>query len=86
MDEDLNLVPESRYRIESLASRDNPMVTEGTFKGLLHVGNGIVAIAIDMDDGMRRVIPTHMILAIDILSVPEPVEDEEDNDMKSYYS
>ncbi len=85
MDMDLQLVPESRYRIESLASRDNPMVTEGAFKGFLHVGNGVVAIALDMDDGLRRVIPTHMILAIDILEVPEAPEEEEENDSKSFY-
>ncbi len=86
MDADLNLVPESRYRVESLASRDNPLITEGVFKGFTHVGNGVVAIALQTDEGKRRIIPTHMILAIDILSVPETVEEEDERESKAYFS
>ena len=86
MDPDLSLVPESRYRVESLASRDNPLITEGIFRGFTHVGNGVVAIALDTDEGLRRIIPTHMILAIDVLSVPERVEEEDERESKAYFS
>ncbi|HID74192.1 MAG TPA: hypothetical protein EYP43_03980 [Thermoplasmata archaeon] len=86
MEADLNLIPESRYRITSLASRDDPLVTEGLFKGFSHVGNGVVAIAIDTDEGLRRIIPTHMILAIDVISVPETVEEEDEKESRAYFS
>jgi hypothetical protein len=35
----LKLTPGSRYRITSMMTRDEPLVTEGTFKGYTMVGN-----------------------------------------------
>lgn len=35
----LKLTPGSRYRIISMMTRDEPLVTEGTFKGYTMVGN-----------------------------------------------
>jgi hypothetical protein len=38
-DDRLKLTPGSRYRITSMMTRDEPLVTEGTFKGYTMVGN-----------------------------------------------
>ena len=35
----LKLTPGSRYRVTSMMTRDDPLVTEGTFKGYTMVGN-----------------------------------------------
>lgn len=68
----------SKYRVRSLASREAVLETLGTFKGVVSVGT-IDGLAIELHDGDHagklRVIPTHMVLAIDIL---EAVKREED--------
>jgi hypothetical protein len=38
-DDRLKLTPGSRYRVTSMMTRDEPLVTEGTFKGYTMVGN-----------------------------------------------
>ena len=43
----LKLTPGSRYRITSMMTRDEPLVTEGTFKGYTMVGN-IDALLMDL--------------------------------------
>jgi hypothetical protein len=43
----LKLTSGSRYRITSMRTRDEPLVTEGTFKGYTMVGN-IDALLLDM--------------------------------------
>lgn len=35
----LKLTPGSRYKVTSMKTRDEPLVTEGTFKGYTMVGN-----------------------------------------------
>ena len=46
----LKLTPGSRYRITSMMTRDEPLVTVGTFKGYTMVGN-IDALVIALDEG-----------------------------------
>jgi hypothetical protein len=46
----LKLTPGSRYRITSMMTRDEPLVTVGTFKGYTMMGN-IEALVIALDDG-----------------------------------
>jgi hypothetical protein len=43
----LKLTPGSRYRVTSMMTRDEPLVTEGTFKGYTMVGN-IDALLLDV--------------------------------------
>lgn len=38
-DDKIKLTPGSRYRITSMMTRDEPLTTEGTFKGYTMVGN-----------------------------------------------
>ena len=61
----------SKYHIRSLASREAVLETRGTFRGFVSVGS-IDGVAIELDashgelSGKLRVIPSHMVLAIDI--------------------
>lgn len=77
-EEKVKLTLGSKYHIRSLASREAVLETKGTFKGVVSVGT-IDALAISVTEGdMKgkiRVIPTHMMLSIDIL---EAVKEEEE--------
>ena len=72
----LQLTEGSTYKITSLGARDTPVVSSGTFKGYSVVGN-MDAICIELDKshekllGKLRIIPTHMIMHIDILKAKE---------------
>lgn len=72
-DEPPSLTLGSKFRVLSLQSRDHSQETMGKFRGVTSVGS-IDAIALETDDGKIRVIPSHMILSIDIV---EAVKDEE---------
>ncbi|MFQ5919626.1 MAG: hypothetical protein ACE5I4_06225 [Thermoplasmata archaeon] len=71
----------SRYRLTSVASRQAAMRTSGVFKGFATVGTDD-AVVMELDEnheedaGTTRVIPLHMILAIDVLEAVEPEEEE----------
>lgn len=71
-DEVPSLTLGSKFRVMSLANRDQSLETRGVFRGITTVGS-IDSIALEMDDGKIRVIPSHMVLSIDIV---EAVKDE----------
>jgi hypothetical protein len=52
-DDRIKLTPGSRYRITSMMTRDEPLVTEGTFKGYTMVGN-IDALMIDLASPAKK--------------------------------
>jgi hypothetical protein len=62
----------SRYRIQSVETREKPMVSHGIFRGYAAVGPDD-AMCIELDESHRelkgkiRLIPCHMILSIDIV-------------------
>jgi len=70
----------SRYRIQSVETRDKPMVSHGVFHGYAAVGPDD-AICLELDEshkelaGKVRLIPCHMVLSIDIV---EQVEDKKE--------
>ena len=70
----------SRYRIQSVETRDKPMVSHGVFRGYAAVGPDD-AICLELDEshkelaGKVRLIPCHMVLSIDIV---EQVEDKKE--------
>lgn len=77
MDEDVVvLTPGSQYRIKSLESRDAPLITHGKFVGYTAIAHD-EGICIELDSshkdmaGRIRVIPVHVIIAIDILKAAE---------------
>ncbi len=80
----------SKYRIRSLESRDKPLITQGTFKGYTAFGHtDAVCMELDKshneDAGRTRVIPGHMILAIDVLSAAKETKSKEEEDNTSRY-
>ena len=62
----------SRYRITSLEARDHPLVTSGIFIGYTAIGHD-EGMCVELDEthgdeaGRIRVVPTHVIVAIDII-------------------
>ena len=75
-EEGITLTKGSRYRIESMETREKPLVTHGIFKGYATIGPDD-AIAMQLDEshielaGRIRLIPCHMIISIDVIHVVE---------------
>lgn len=73
----------SRYHVRSLASREAIQETRGVFRGFTSVGS-IDGLAMEMDEthkelkGKLRVIPSHMVLSIDILEAAKKDEEKAD--------
>ena len=69
----------SKYHLRSLASREAVLETSGIFRGVVSLGS-IDALAMELDathkdlNGKIRVIPTHKVIAVDIM---EAVKKEE---------
>ncbi|UCE75404.1 MAG: hypothetical protein JSV56_06805 [Methanomassiliicoccales archaeon] len=80
----------SKYRIRSLESRDKPLISQGVFKGYTAFGHDD-AICLELDDshetdsGKIRVIPAHMVIALDVLSAAEDKEFKEKDEEASRY-
>ncbi|MHB8604891.1 MAG: hypothetical protein ACYDCK_06505 [Thermoplasmatota archaeon] len=78
-EKEIHLTLGSKYRVLSLASRDATVETRGIFKGITTVGT-IDAVCIEVEAGAKdhagklRVIPTHVIVCLDII---EAVADKE---------
>jgi hypothetical protein len=83
---DLRLVPGSVYRITSAGGEDTPIVTEGRFQGLTSIGS-IDALVLEVKDGKKtrtRLLPTHAVLALDILEQAARPKDEKDDTPAHY--
>src|SRR6266550_4314838 len=71
-DEIASLTKGSRYRIESMETRERTKVTKGVFRGYATIGTDD-AIVIELDEshqelkGKLRLIPLHVVLAVDVL-------------------
>ena len=78
----------STYRIRSLASREAILETVGTFRGVVGLGS-IDAIAMEVAEGdmkgKLRIIPTHMVVAVDILEAVKKEEEAKD-DVTMHYT
>ncbi len=77
----------STYEITSLGSKDEPIKSKGKFLGFSILGSS-EAICIELDkshkklSGKTRLIPSHMILALDIIS-EETKKDKTDEETLS---
>lgn len=77
-EEVFTLTKGSRYQIESMETREKPLVTQGIFRGYATIGTED-AICMELDEshkemaGRIRVIPLQMVIAIDVI---EAVEEE----------
>ena len=75
-DENLTLIKGSRYRIESMQTKDKPLISHGVFKGYATIGPED-AICMQLDDshkemaGRIRFIPCHMIISVDVIHIVE---------------
>jgi hypothetical protein len=75
-EESVSLTKGSRYRIESMETREKPLLTHGVFKGYATIGPDD-AIVMELDEshkdmaGRIRLIPCHMIIAIDVVQAVE---------------
>ncbi|MBA3044408.1 hypothetical protein FP804_04660 [archaeon] len=73
MEKKIQLTAGSEYRITSMESRDKPLITKGIFKGYTMMGD-IDSLCMELGSshkdaaGKIRVIPSHMIISIDIIS------------------
>lgn len=73
---DFVLTKGSKYRVKSIESRDRPLKSHGTFEGYTVIGHD-ESIVLTLDDshkdqaGRKRIIPIHMIVAIDVIEAAE---------------
>jgi hypothetical protein len=85
----LQLTEGSTYKITSLGTKDTPVVTSGIFKGYSVVGN-MDAICMELDkshkelNGKIRIIPTHMVMYIDIVKAKEATEEKKPEESVFY--
>ncbi len=73
----------SHYLIRSINTKEKPLETKGKYIGLAVVGQD-VGFVMEMEDENIRVIPSHMILSIDILDTAEEKEEMEE-EKAGYY-
>ena len=77
---DFVLTKGSKYRVKSIESREKPLKSHGTFEGYTVVGHD-ESIVLTLDDshkdqaGRKRIIPIHMIVAIDVIEAVEETKD-----------
>lgn len=75
---DFKLTPGSTYRVTSVETREETFTTEGTFEGITSMGS-VDALILDVGDGQRELIPTHVVLKLEVLEAvgPDELDDEE---------
>ncbi|PSG96255.1 hypothetical protein BRD56_11205 [Thermoplasmatales archaeon SW_10_69_26] len=77
---DFNLTQGSRYRVTSVRTREDNFEVEATFQGITSMGS-VDAMVLETDDG-KRLVPTHLVLKIDVLEqAGEDTFDDEDDAM-----
>ena len=80
----------SRYIITSLGNKDRAMITKGLFRGYTVVGN-VDGVCMELDGthrelkGKIRVLPSHMILSIDIIDAARPKPQVAEESIERYY-
>jgi hypothetical protein len=86
----INLTNGSRYVITSLGNKDRALTTRGIFRGYTVVGN-VDGVCIELDSshkglkGKIRVLPSHMILSIDIIDAAQPKPQMQEESIERYY-
>lgn len=89
-DDAIVLTEGSQYRVKSLEARDKPMETIGVFKGYAAIAHD-TAIVMELEkplgDGkaMLRLIPSHMIISIDVLKAEEEKKAKESEGDSVYF-
>ncbi len=80
------LVEGSKYRIMSFRTREESMETCGIFKGYLYLGRDqALKIELEDDDKTIRLIPSHMVLYMEVIEQLEDAPKESKKSSSSYY-
>lgn len=79
--DDFSLTRGSTYRVTSVRTREDTFTTEGTFRGVTSMGS-VDALVLEVD-GDTRLLPTHMVLKVDVLDAA--LEDDGDEDSDVHY-
>jgi hypothetical protein len=87
---DMELTLGSEYKILSIGGRDSILETEGLFEGFISVGVDEIGVVMrlskkhgDMKDKLR-IIPLHVILAIDVFEVKPNEKKDFDKERPNY--
>ena len=81
----LELTEGSEYKIYSVGGRDSMLETEGVFKGFISIGVDEVGLLMELSanhgdmSGKIRILPLHVILAVDVLEAKPNKKKEDDN-------
>ena len=82
-DDAIVLTPGSLYRVRSLESREKPLETIGLFKGYAAIAHD-TAVVMEVElstnenkERFLRLIPSHMIISIDVLKAEKEEEQKE---------
>jgi len=86
----MELTEGSEYKITSLGSRDHSIETEGVFKGFINIGVDETGLLMILNHkhgemaGKTRIVPLHVLLAIDVLKAEENEKKEDDKGVSHY--
>lgn len=89
MTDELQLTLGSKYLIKSIMTREQVLETEGTFRGITTVGTND-ALVMELGakagplKGKLRVIPTHMVVCIDIVESVKGAEKKSEDENVHY--
>ncbi|HEC88330.1 MAG TPA: hypothetical protein ENI52_03330 [Thermoplasmata archaeon] len=89
-EKEIELIPGSKYIIYSIGSEKEMLQTSGIFVGYSYLSKDEIGICIKMDSShgskknKTRIIPAHMILAIDIIE-EKKVRKKGEDEAKHYF-
>jgi len=87
---EMELTEGSQYKIFSLGGKDSMLETEGTFKGFISVGVDEIGLLMELSEkhgemtGKTRIVPLHVILAIDVLEAKPNQKKDFDKETSHY--
>lgn len=86
----MELTEGSEYKILSLGGRDIMIETEGVFKGFINIGVDETGLLMELNHkhgemaGKTRIVPLHVLLAIDVLKIEETEKKDDDKGVSHY--
>ena len=86
----LELTTGSKYKIFSLGGKDNILESEGYFEGYINIGVDEIGLLLKLSEkhgemiNKIRIIPLHVILAIDVLEAKPNKNNNDEREMSHY--
>jgi len=86
----MELTEGSVYKITSLGGRDQPLETEGVFRGFISIGVDETGLLMELSKshgemkGKIRIVPLHVILLVDVLNAKDDEKKDEYKGMSHY--